>query len=225
MSKKKVLLCITNYKKEKYLDRAIRSCETQIPYGINIETVVVNDGSKRFDEKKISKEFPSIKIINYPKNKGVSYASNMALNKIKSDYFMRVDADDYISIKTCLILSTFLDENIDIPFVFGDILLINKNFDVKKISRRKRSLHLQHGAGIMFRTKCLKAIHGYNAKIKNCEDLDLIIRLEKKYGNGFHIPVSYYRYYKQSHNHLSRSKNRRRYSKKLYLKYAKYINL
>ena len=31
----------------------------------------------------------------------------------------------------------------------------------------------------MFRTKFLKSIKGYDKKIKNCEDFDLILRIEK----------------------------------------------
>ena len=220
---KKILLCITNNKKEKYLDRAIRSCEAQIPNGLQINTVVVNDGSKNFNSKKISKEFPEVKIINYKKNKGVSFASNKALNSINSDFFMRVDADDYISMKSSIILSSFLSENKKIPYVYGDILLFDKNFNSKKILRNKRDLLLQHGAGIMFRTKFLKSIKGYNEKITNCEDFDLIIRIEKKYGRGLYLPISYYKYFKQSPRHLSKSKNRVFYLNKLKKKYAKYL--
>jgi len=220
---KKVLLCITNYRKEKYLERAIRSCLSQIPNGIIIKTIVVNDGSKKFNEKKISKEFPEAEIVNYKKNKGVSYASNQALYFAASDYFMRVDADDYLSMKSSLILSSILTDNAKIPFVYGDILLIKKDFNIKKILRNKRNLLLEHGAGIMFRTKYLKKIGGYNEKLKNCEDFDLIIRIEKKYGKGFYLPISYYKYYKQGEEHLSNSKNRRLSLQQLKTKYEKYL--
>lgn len=64
---KKICLCITNYNKEKYLDRAIRSCLSQIPFEILIEIIVVNDGSKKFNKVKIKKEFPEIKIIDLKK--------------------------------------------------------------------------------------------------------------------------------------------------------------
>ena len=117
MKTKKITLCITNFKKEKFLDRAIRSCEAQLSQGLEIQTVIVNDGSPNFDKQRFLKEFPNIKIIDYKNNKGVSYASNRALNSIKSDYYMRVDADDFIGMKTCLILSSILDENINLPFV------------------------------------------------------------------------------------------------------------
>ena len=102
------------------------------------------------------KEFPEIKIIDYQKNKGVSYASNKALNNLNSDYYMRVDADDYIGMKTCIVLSSILNENDKIPYIYGDILHINKQYNIKKISRKERNLLLEHGASIMFRTKFLK---------------------------------------------------------------------
>ena len=219
----KITLCITNFKKEKYLDRAIRSCESQLSNSLEINTVVVNDGSPNFNKKIISKEFPNIKIIDYKKNKGVSFASNEGLYNIASDYYMRVDADDVIGIKTCMILSSILEENSQIPYVYGDILKFDKNFSIKKIIRKERNLLLEHGAGIMFRSKYLKKIGGYDQKIKNCEDFDLIIRLEKKFGKGFYLPIAYYKYYKQTRKHLSNSKNRKYYFKKIKEKYLKYI--
>ena len=220
---KKVTLCITNFKKEKFLDRAIRSCESQIPNGLEINTVVVNDGSPKFNKKNLLKEFPEIKIIDYKKNRGVSYASNKALYSLKSDYYMRVDADDYIGIKTCLILSSILNENKNLPFIYGDILQIDKNLNINKIFRNQRNMLLEHGAGIMFRSKFLKGINGYDQKLKNCEDFDLIVRLEKRYGKGFYLPIPYYKYYKQTSKHLSDSKNRNFYLKKLKKKYSDYL--
>ncbi len=220
---KKVTLCITNFKKEKFLDRAIRSCESQIPNGLEINTVVVNDGSPKFNKKNLLKEFPEIKIIDYKKNRGVSYASNKALYSLKSDYYMRVDADDYIGIKTCLILSSILNENKNLPFIYGDILQIDKNLNINKIFRNQRNMLLEHGAGIMFRSKFLKGINGYDQKLKNCEDFDLIVRLEKRYGKGFYLPIPYYKYYKQTSKHLSNSKNRNFYLKKLKKKYSDYL--
>lgn len=223
MKTKKITLCITNFKKEKFLDRAIRSCEAQLSQGLEIQTVIVNDGSPNFDKQRFLKEFPNIKIIDYKNNKGVSYASNKALNSIKSDYYMRVDADDFIGMKTCLILSSILDENINLPFVYGDLLQIDKNFNISKIFRNKRNHLLEHGAGIMFRSKFLKKINGYDKKIKNCEDFDLVIRIEKKFGKGFYLPIPYYKYYKQTNKHLSKSKNRKYYLNKLKIKYLNYI--
>ena len=54
---------------------------------------------------------------------------------------MRVDADDYISMKSSIILSSFLSENKKIPYVYGDILLFDKNFNSKKILEIKDLLY------------------------------------------------------------------------------------
>jgi glycosyltransferase involved in cell wall biosynthesis len=220
---KKICLCITNYKKEEFLERSIRSCVAQIPYEIDIEIFLVNDGSRKFNKKKLLKEFTSINIIDQKTNKGVAYASNLALKKTNSDYFMRVDADDYLAMKSCLLLSSILNDNSDFPFVYGDILQIDKNGNNKILKRSNREVLLKHGAGIMFRAKYLKKIKGYNVKLKNCEDFDIIIRMEKKYGKGYHIPISYYRYYKTKGSHLSNSKNRTKYLKILKKKYEKHL--
>ena len=220
---KKVCLCITNYNKEIYLERAIRSCLSQIQSEFIIEIILVNDGSKLFNKKKIKKEFPNIKIISYKKNKGVSYASNQALKKTNADYFMRVDADDFISIKTSMILVEFLNENSRFTFVYGDICKILINGNNRRLKRRYKKVLLQHGAGVMFRTKLLKKINGYNTKIKNCEDFDLIMRMILNFGEGYHLPIPYYRYYETKGIHLSKLSNRKKYISLLNKKYEKYL--
>jgi glycosyltransferase involved in cell wall biosynthesis len=221
---KKICLCITNYNKEIYLERAIRSCLSQIQNELNIEVIIVNDGSKKFKKNLIIREFPGIKIITYKKNKGVAFASNLALKKTNSDYFMRVDADDYISVKCSLIFSEILNENPEIPFVYGDILKINKNGINKKLKRNNQEILLEHGAGIMFRTNILKNIKGYNKNLRNCEDYDLITRMQMRYGKGYYIPISCYRYYITSSSHLSRSSNRKKYISIVKKKYEKYLS-
>jgi hypothetical protein len=136
---------------------------------------------------------------------------------------MRVDADDYISVKSALLLSEILNNNPQIPFVYGDILKINKNGINKKLRRSSKEILLEHGAGIMFRTKFLKKIKGYNENLKNCEDFDLIIRMQIKYGEGYYIPIAYYRYYITNSIHLSKSTNRKKYINLLKKKYEEYL--
>ena len=221
---KKICLCITNYKKEFFLERSIRSCLSQIQWEFQTEIIVVNDGSKKFNKKKIIREFPKVKIITYKNNKGVAFASNLALKKTNADYFMRVDADDYLSVKSSIILSGILSENPKIPFVYGDILKININGTNKILKRINKKILLNHGAGIMFRTNFVKNIKGYNQSLKNCEDFDLIARMETKYGKGFYIPIAYYRYYITNTTHLSQSSDRKKYIKILEKKYEKYLS-
>ena len=219
MSNISVCLCITNYKKEVFLDRAIRSCKSQLQQFFNIEIILVNDGSKNFHYSWYKQEHPEIDIINLKTNKGVSYATNKALFKTKCKYFMRVDGDDYLSIKACLILISFLEENNSFPFIYGDLISINHSGVTKELNRNDISKLLEYGAGVMFRTHILKKIGGYDTKLKNCEDFDLICRVIKKYGYGFHIPIKYYRYYKTKKFHLTNTTSRKKLLKKMRDKY------
>ena len=223
IKKKIITLCITNYNKEKFLDRAIRSCEAQLEQNFIIEVILVNDGSKNFKRKKYFLEYPNIKILDCKINRGVSYASNLAINSTNSDYFMRVDGDDYLSIRASLILTTFLENNKNYPFVYGDILKIEKKKLNKIIKRDKLENLLQYGAGVMFRTKILKKIKGYNPNIKNCEDYDLVARIIKKFGHGLYLPFPYYKYYKTNMTHLTNLKSRSKSIETIKKKYEKYL--
>ena len=136
---------------------------------------------------------------------------------------MRVDADDFISIKTSMILVEFLNENSRFTFVYGDICKILINGNNRRLKRRYKKVLLQHGAGVMFRTKLLKKINGYNTKIKNCEDFDLIMRMILNFGEGYHLPIPYYRYYETKGIHLSKLSNRKKYISLLNKKYEKYL--
>lgn len=220
---KSVCLCITNFNKEKSLDRAIRSCQSQIQQNFNLDIILVNDGSKNFNKKLFLAEYKNIRIISYKKNKGVSYASNVALKNTQAEYFMRVDADDFLSMRACILLTSILDNNPTYPFAYGDLTKIEKFGSNKIVSRKKINQLLEHGAGIMFRTKILKKINGYNNKLRNCEDFELILRVIKRYGKGFYFPVPYYRYYKNENNHLTNEKNRSVIKKQLIKKYVKYL--
>ena len=53
----------------------------------------------------------------------------------------------------------------------------------------------QHGAGILFRKEMLYRVNLYDTSIRNAEDYDLLIRLNKAKIKGFYLPVPLYRYY------------------------------
>ena len=150
---------------------------------------------------------------------GVSHASNKGIKSSTSDYFMRVDADDFLSIRACLILITFLEENPKYPFAYGDIKKI-LNYGTGTIIKRNNLKNLlEYGAGVMFRTDILKKVKGYNEKLRNCEDYDLIARIIEKFGDGLYLPISYYRYYKTNTSHLTSKKSRKKLKEKLKKKY------
>ena len=86
------------YNGAKYVERCIKAVSNQTYTDISI--IVLNDGS--VDDslkivKRLATEDKRIKIFSKENKKSVSVARNYLLNKIESDYFIFVDADDVVS--------------------------------------------------------------------------------------------------------------------------------
>lgn len=91
MIKMKYTIIITVYNKEKYVKRAIESALIQN----NCEVLVINDGSTDNSEK-IIKKYKNIKYI-YKSNSGIADTRNIAIENVKTPYFLFLDADDYLA--------------------------------------------------------------------------------------------------------------------------------
>lgn len=196
-----VSLAITNYNRSKYLDRAIRSCLGQFVLGRQTEVIIVDDCSSD-DSLDVVHEFGSeIQLYVNEENQGVAYSSNVALKHSQGDYWMRVDADDYLNSIACPMMAALLDENPDFAFVYCDHYRVDKRgFKISKVRLDSEETLFEHGAGILFRTSALRDIGGYDESLRNCEDYDLLLRLRKQGYVGFYLPVPLYRYYIHGEN-------------------------
>ena len=100
----KISVIVPVFNAEEYLQKCLDSLVNQTYK--NIEILCINDGSTD-DSKSIleryAKEYNNITAINQ-KNKGVSAARNMGLEKATGDWIMFVDADDWVEINICEIL-------------------------------------------------------------------------------------------------------------------------
>ena len=91
----KYTIIITVYNKEKYIEKSILSVMNQTAK--NFELLVVDDGSTDKSEliiKKLQEKY-NFKYIK-KKNTGVSDTRNYAIKKVKTPYFLFLDADDYL---------------------------------------------------------------------------------------------------------------------------------
>lgn len=92
----KVSIIVPVYNGEKYITRCIESILEQTY--LNIEIIIVNDGSADNTEKIIkdlAQKDQRIKIYSN-ENKGVSYSRNFGLNNASGEYICFVDSDDWI---------------------------------------------------------------------------------------------------------------------------------
>ena len=95
---KKVDILIPVYNGASSIEACLESVRNQTYKDINI--IVLNDGSKdnTLDIiEKISKIDNRVKIYSKENEKSVSLARNYLLEKLESDYFIFIDADDYVS--------------------------------------------------------------------------------------------------------------------------------
>ncbi|MEA4986048.1 MAG: glycosyltransferase [Paludibacter sp.] len=131
----KFSLVIPVYNAESYVEKCIRSCETQdIPHSA-YELIIINDGSTDNSLsviEKLSKEFPNL-VIHSQENAGLSSARNQGLSLAKGEYVWFIDSDDWIE-SNCLgeIYNQMNHYNLDVlicKFTDTDGIHFNIRFD------------------------------------------------------------------------------------------------
>jgi len=208
-----VTIAILNFNGLKYLDRAIRSCLDQILIHKTHQVILVDDKSTDQSLSYINNNNSLKKLIKVYKNKrnmGTGFSSSLAVNKAEGKYFMRVDADDFISRYAVEIMSEILNNNKDIGYVYCDHHRTDEygfKTEVVKLNTKKKLY--AHGAGILFRTELIKKAGNYNINFREAEDHELILRLNK-ICKGYYLPLPLYRYYIHENN-ISKSGNRKKY--------------
>lgn len=203
-----ISIIVVNYNRAEFLERCLRSCIDQVVFNKKFEVILVDDGSTD-DSFSIAKKFKS-SVISYKlkKNKGISYASNFAIKKASGEYFLRVDSDDFINKNTINFFHDIMINNKDLAFVYGDHYRVDeRGYKEKLIRLKNKKLLKNHGAGVMFNKKIFLKYGGYNNKLNEAEDYEIISKILKK-ENTFYLPVPFYRYYIHQKN-ISKSGKRK----------------
>jgi glycosyltransferase involved in cell wall biosynthesis len=185
-----ITVVIPAFNQEKYIGRCIRSVLSQQFPREKYEVILVNDGSTDNTGYGIDVFKDELIIINNEKNVGLPASLNMALSKIKTPYFVRVDADDYISSYFLPFLYGFIEDNEHMDAVSCDYNLVDNQGGV--ISR-KNCMDNPIGCGIIFRTDQIIDIGSYDEDFLLHEEQDLRIRFLKKY-KIHRLEMALYRY-------------------------------
>lgn len=198
---KSVTVLIPVYNGEKYIKTGIESMLNQ-SYK-NYKILVVNDGSTD-NTLEVLKKYP-IEIISYEKNRGISYALNLGIKNIDSDYIIRMDGDDVSHFDRIKIQVEFMEKN---PLVFMCATTVIENLNLKdnkwEVAFKEKKLttpnelrvfylyhtYLLHPTTI-FRTKEWKQKkYKYNSQFDGVEDFELyrrVIMEEEVY--QLHLPL------------------------------------
>lgn len=210
-----VSVIICSYNNEQYLGRAIRSCLKQSFHKDRYEIVVVDDASTDNSVAVLESFKDKIVPIVLEKNVGVAEASNIGIRNALGRFIIRVDSDDYINEHTLLFMSEILNNNPDIGFCYCDHIRVDKEENhLERVNLSTLDLLYRHGAGILFRKSYMEALGLYNKEFKNAEDHELISRYIKNF-NGFHLPMSLYRYRQHDTNMTKDEGERKKWEAKI----------
>lgn len=92
-----VSVIITMYNSESFVEHAIQSVLQQEPHGLNIEIIVVDDGSTDASCQVVENlKNHAIRLIPLPANRGQAHARNEGLKQAKGQWIQFLDSDDRI---------------------------------------------------------------------------------------------------------------------------------
>jgi len=183
-----VSIIITNYNYGQYISRSIRSCLSQKV--IETEIIVVDDCSSDDTLVQIQPFLNDITLIQNDKNVGVAEASNIGIKAAKSQFVIRVDADDFVTADMSYFMKQYMEANHDAFCVACDYILIDEQ---ENVIERKDARTNPISCGIMYRRDLLLRLRGYNPDMRHREEEELRKRLGEQY-KIHHLRMPFYRY-------------------------------
>jgi glycosyltransferase involved in cell wall biosynthesis len=194
----KASIIVTSFNYGSYVERCLRSCLSQNFPANEYEVVLVDDASTD-DTRAILEKFkdePNLRVILNEKNVGVAEASNIGVRASRGQFFVRVDADDYINRDLVSFLTRYLTENHDAFCVSCDYFLVD---DFGNKLERKYAETSPISCGIMYRTDLISRLGLYNSEFRHREEEELRARLAEQYAIH-HLRIPLYRYRMHANN-------------------------
>ena len=170
----------------------------------NWELCIADDGSSQPHVKKILEEYAArdrrIKMHLGLQNKGVSHASNRALEMATGEFVVLLDHDDILEEQALFrVAESVLEENPDMTY--SDEVMVTPDaaavrhyayrpaFSPEFLRGHPYFVHL-----LGFRTQLLRDIGGFDENLKISQDYDLILRATEKARTVVHIPEILYQW-------------------------------
>jgi glycosyltransferase involved in cell wall biosynthesis len=191
-----ISILITAYNVEKYIGRAVRSALNQSLDPKSYEIIVVNDCST--DRTRFALEVfeNDIRLLNNETRLGLPASLNRGIRKVKGQFVVRIDGDDYVHRDFLKVLELHLRLNDEMDAVACDYLMVD---DDEVILGRGNVDQDPIACAIMFRIEHLIDIGLYDEQFFSLEDEDLRLRFLKKYSiNRVKLPLYRYRRHKNN---------------------------
>jgi len=191
-----ITILVAAYNQEKYIGRCIRSLLAQNFPKEDYEIVVIEDGSSDRTGYALELFSGDITVLKNEQNLGLPASLNIALKKIKTPFFVRVDSDDFVSRNFLLHLSAFINYNAHMDAVACDYNLVDDN---EKVIERKNCMEEPIACAILFRTDQVVEIGCYDENFLLHEERDLRFRFLQNFSiHRLEMPL--YRYRRHENN-------------------------
>jgi len=193
---RKISVIIPFYNNQKFINRCLRSLESQTISKSEFKIILVDDGSvEKFKTPNIHKDL-ELRVLSHSENKGLPASLNTALLNCDTQFFVRVDSDDYVH-------SHFLE-----LLLFKILMspgLVGVACDYWTMDEFENRI-AEHDAiidpiacGIIFKTEILKQIGYYSEEMKMAEEIEFRSRVNRV-GKIGHLSLPLYRYVRHENN-------------------------
>lgn len=183
-----------------WLKKAIESVRQQIyPHW---QLCIADDASIKPHVREILNRYQAldqrIRVQFQPQNRGISYASNVALELATGDFIALLDHDDELANYALLEVARLIQRHPDADFIYSDEDKIDpKGIHFNPFFKPDWSPEYFHGCMYtchlgVYRTAIVREIGGFRSEYDGSQDWDLVLRVVEKTQNIYHIPKVLY---------------------------------
>jgi glycosyltransferase involved in cell wall biosynthesis len=201
----RISIVIPCYNHGKYVSEAINSVLEQ-GYQ-DVEVIVVDDGSTDNTKEVVRNGFANNEAVKYvyQNNQGLSAARNTGINHATGNYFVFLDADDWLVDNALLTNLAFLQQNEQYAFVSGGHIVINDRQHYREekgeviqgnhynelLQRNYIGMH----AAVMYRRWVFDEFR-FDTSLRASEDYDMYLNIARKYPVHHHSKaIAVYRFH------------------------------
>ncbi len=184
----------------KWLTKCINSVLNQTYQ--NFELILINDGSTDYKTFNVLKSFikknKKITLINFKKNKGISFAIQIVVDKSKVKFIGLLDSDDELATNALYEIVYLLNKNKRADFIYSDEDKIDENgimFDPFfkpdwSPDLLRSMMYTSHFS--VYRKSLINKVGGFKDEYVGSQDYDIALKISEITKNIFHIPKILY---------------------------------
>jgi len=223
-----VSVVIPTYNRAALIARSIQSVLNQ-SYA-DFELLVIDDGSTDETASVVARFFdPRVNYVRLPSNAGVSAARNAGIRISKGKFIAFQDSDDeWLSDSLAKHMSVFERSSLNLGVVYSDMHQMLKDGSVRyhasptvvpgrliNPTTQFYEVYMLGTQSVLIKRECLDATGYFNEELPALEDLELFIRMSRRF-DFFRIPEPLVRYYET--DGLSKNRHATLLARKLLVK-------